>query len=180
MIAFNMFYFLINFVSIQLNWSLFLHCFHWLYINYLYYNCSLFITAKVKSGHVLNKGRGPRKENGRIKFEEEMEVELDIDNVKRGFKLKKKKNVEKDRFEVRYTWPWFSSYWVSDICLTRRQHHQLFHHEWVVLIILNLFHNRCKINKDYNPNCVRCLYCAIKVELTLHDITTIVFVMSTS
>ena len=53
----------------------------------------------------MNKGRGPRKENGRIKFEEEMDVELDIDNVKRGFKLKKKKNVEKDRFEVRDTGP---------------------------------------------------------------------------
>jgi len=61
--------------------------------------------TKVKSGHVLNKGKGPKKENGRIKFEDEMDVELDIGNVKKEFKLTKRNNVEMDTFEVRYTWP---------------------------------------------------------------------------
>ena len=56
---------------------------------------------------MLNKGKGPKKENGRIKFEDEMDVELDIGNVKKEFKLTKRNNVEMDTFEVRYTCPYF-------------------------------------------------------------------------
>jgi len=52
---------------------------------------------------VITKGRGPKKENGRVKFEDKMDVEIDIGNVKRKFKLTKKNNVEKDKFEVRHT-----------------------------------------------------------------------------
>ena len=65
--------------------------------------CFLFVTAKIKSGKVITKGRGPKKENGRVKFEDNMDVEIDIGNVKRKFKLTKKNNVEKDKFEVRHT-----------------------------------------------------------------------------